>query len=62
MFAIIIPMLLGRQRRYKMVYYDLRIEKQRIYGADKIAIAADALVLKVYLLQGLALILPVEHG
>lgn len=42
MFAIIIPMLLGRQRRYKMVYYDLRIEKQRIYGADKIAIAADA--------------------
>ena len=25
-----------------MVYYDLRIEKQRIYGADKIAIAADA--------------------
>ena len=42
MFAIIEAMLLGRQRRYKMVYYDLRIEKQRIYGADKIAIAADA--------------------
>ena len=33
---------MGRQRRYEMVNYDLRVEKQRIFGAEKIAIAADA--------------------
>lgn len=33
---------MGKQRRYEMVNYDLRIEKQRIFGAEKIAIAANA--------------------
>ena len=33
---------MGRQRRYEMVNYDLRVEKQQIFGADKIAVAANA--------------------
>lgn len=43
MFAIIRMMLLGEIiGEMKMVFYNLRIEKQKIYGADKISVAADA--------------------
>lgn len=42
MFAIMVMMLSWEAKEIYMVCYDLRVEKQNIFGSEKISIAADA--------------------